>query len=522
MIERRESRESIIDNWMGIDLGTIYSCIGIIRKEQIDVVADKADGTRIIPSMVCYKDKKWLYGNSAKNNMIEYAKSTMFESKRLIGLKYNNKEVQRDIINWPVKKIEDPITKKPQYAIKVDNKEKTFFPEDVSSMILKYLKQNAETYTNSKINKAVITVPAHFNNFQREATIKAAELAGLEVMRIINEPTAAAIAYAETINTDAKEKKVLIFDIGGGTFDVSILKIKNNEYYVLSSCGVSHLGGEDFNQRLVEYVIKEIKKKPEFKDIDLDNKSDPKILKALKRLRIEVENVKLELSRETEASFFLDTFYNGEDFKLTIQRKTYEKLCKDLWDKCIVKIEEALKLANLKKENIDEIILVGGSVRTPKIQEMVKNYFGKEPLQNVNVEEVVAIGATIAPQLDLKIHDIITKRIGIEIENGKMSTIFHVGTVLPVKNKPLRYSRIFEIGGNNPSTKQVIKIYEGNEPIARNNTFLGKFTLELDKNQKKKKITILMELDHNSILKVIGKINDEKNNEITIKRELEG
>ena len=520
MVERRES---ITDKWMGIDLGTIYSCIGIIRKAQIEIVADNADGTRIIPSMVCYKDKdkEWLYGNGAKNNMIEFAESTMFESKRLIGLKYKNKEVQKDIKDWQVKIIEDPITKKPQYVIEVDNKEKPFFAEDVSSMILQYLKQNAETFTNLEINKAVITVPAHFNNFQREATIKAAELAGLEVIQIINEPTAAAIAYAETINTDTNEKKVLIFDIGGGTFDVSILKIKNNEYHVLSSCGVSHLGGEDFNQRLEEYVIKEIKKRPEFKDMDLNNKSDRKILKALKRLRIEVESVKVELSKHKSVSFFLDSFYNGEDFQLTIERKTYEELCKDLWDKCIVKIEEALKLADLKKENIDEIILVGGSVRTPKIQEIVKKYFGKEPLQKVNVEEVVAIGATLAPTLDLKIHDIITKSIGIEIENGKMSTIFGVGTVLPVKNKPLKYSKDYIVGGKNPLTKQVIKIYEGNDPIAKNNTLLGKFTLELDKNQKEKKITILMELDHNSILKVIGKINEEKNKEITIKREFE-
>ena len=219
--------------------------------------------------------------------------------------------------------------------------------------------------------------------------------------------------------------------------------------------------------------------------------------------------------------FFLDSLYKDEDFQLNIERTTYEGLCKDLWDICIVKIEEALKLAKLKKENIDEIILVGGSVRTPKIQEMVKNYFGKEPLQNVNVEEVVAVGATLAPTLDLKIHDIITKTIGIEIANGKMSPIFKVGTVLPFKDKPLKYSKNFSVGGKNPSNKQVIKIYEGNEEIAKNNTFLGKFTLELDKNQKEKIVTILMELDHNSILKVIGKINDEKNNEITIKMEFD-
>ena len=325
--------------WMGIDLGTIYSCIGIIRKGQIETVADKADGSRIIPSMVCYKESKWLYGNSAKINMVEFSKTTMFESKRLLGLKFKNKKVQNDIKNWPNKIIEDPITKKPQYVIEIDNEEKKYFAEDVSSMILKYLKENAETYTNSKINKAVITVPAHFNNFQREATIKAAELAGLEVIRIINEPTAAAIAYAKTINSDNNEKKVLIFDIGGGTFDVSILKIKNNEYYVLSSCGESHLGGEDFNNRLEEYIIKEINNKPEFTDMDFKERNNPRIKKALKKLRLEVEKVKIELTRENEASFFLDSLYKDQDFQLTIERTTYEELCMDLWKKCIDKME---------------------------------------------------------------------------------------------------------------------------------------------------------------------------------------
>ena len=211
-------------------------------------------------------------------------------------------------------------------------------------------------------------------------------------------------------------------------------------------------------------------------------------MKALKRLRLEVEKVKIELSRdnENEASFFLDALYNGKDFQLTIKRTTYEELCKDKWKICIDKIEEALKLAKLEKGDIDEIILVGGSVRTPKIQEMVKNYFGKEPLQNVNVEEVVAVGATLAPTLDLKIHDIITKTIGIEIANGKMSPIFEVGTVLPFKDKPLKYAKDFGVGGKNPKNKQVIKIYEGNDEIAKNNTFLGKFTLELDEKQKEK------------------------------------
>ena len=503
--------------YLGIDLGTMFSCIGILRSGKVEMVVDVADGSRIIPSMVCYKGNRWMYGNGAKSNMIEFAESTMFESKRLIGLKFNDKQVQRDIKNWNVKIIEDNKSKKPQYVIKVENEEKKYFAEDVSSMILKYLKKNAETFTNTKINKAVITVPAHFNNFQREATINAAELAGLEVIKIINEPTAAAIAYAETINTDRKEKKVLIFDIGGGTFDVSILKIKNNEYYVLSSCGESHLGGEDFNQRLEDYIIKEIKKIDKFKNIDFNNKNDKKILKNLNKIKRNVEELKIQLSTETEGTFMLESLHEGVDLELKIHRGTYEGLCMDLWEKCINKIGEALTLAKLKKENIDEIILVGGSVRTPKIQEMVKNYFGKEPLHNVNVDEVVAVGATLAPTLDIKTHDIITKSIGIEDLKGNMLKLINVGTVLPVRGKTFNYSREFNLGGKNPNNLQVIKIYEGNDPIANKNQYLGKFNITVNKNEKEKKIKIIMNIDHNSILNVIGKVNDEKNNEIEIR-----
>ena len=322
----------------------------------------------------------------------------MFESKRLLGLKYSNKKVKEDIKNWPNKIIEDPVTKKPQYVININGKEEKFFPEDVSSMILKYLKNFAEVYeSEKKIKYAVITVPAHFNNLQRAATIEAAEKAGLKIVKIINEPTAAAIAYIQQIGINEKEKKLLIFDIGGGTFDTSVLQIKNKEYSVLSSCGESHLGEEDFNNELQKYVIEEIKKIPEFKDIDFEDKTKEENLNALRKLRDTIEKVKIELSRLKETSCFIEALYNAKNFKMKITREKYEKLCEELWNKFFVKVDEAISLAKLKRDDIEQIILVGGSIRTPKIQKMIKEYFpNKKVLQNINVDEVVAFGATLS------------------------------------------------------------------------------------------------------------------------------
>ena len=505
--------------WMGIDLGTIYSCIGIIRKGQIETVADKADGSRIIPSMVCYKDDQWLYGNSAKNNMTEYYKTTMFESKRLLGLKFSNKKVQNDIKNWPNKIIEDQVTKKPQYVIEINGKEEKFFPEDVSSMILKYLKEFAQVYESGKtIKYAVITVPAHFNNLQRAATIEAAEKAGLKIVKIINEPTAAAIAYIQQIGINEQAKKLLIFDIGGGTFDASVLQIKNKEYSILSSCGISHLGGEDFNIELQKYVIEEIKKIPEFQGIDFEDKAKEENLIALRKLRDTIEKVKIELSRLKETSCFIEALYNGKNFKMKITREKYEELCKELWELCFVKVDEALSLAKLKRDDIEQIILVGGSIRTPKIQQMIKEHFpGKKVLQNINVDEVVAYGATLSAYVDVKLRDITSKNIGIEISGGKMATIIEKGTVLPVINKTLNYKKEFLLGGKNPKS-QIIKVYEGNSTTALDNVYLGKFIISVNQGKKDEIITISMNIDHNSILHVKG--IGSKNEEIDLKLNL--
>ena len=444
--------------------------------------------------------------------MVEYYKTTMFESKRLLGLKYSNKKVKEDIKNWPNKIIEDPVTKKPQYVIEINGKEEKFFPEDVSSMILKYLKEFAQVYESGKtIKYAVITVPAHFNNLQRAATIEAAEKTGLKIVKIINEPTAAAIAYIQQIGINEQPKKLLIFDIGGGTFDASVLQIKNKEYSVLSSCGESHLGGEDFNNELQKYVIEEIKKIPEFKDIDFEDKTKEENLNALRKLRDTIEKVKIELSRLKETSCFIEALYNGKNFKMKITREKYEELCKKLWEQCFVKVDEAISLAKLKRDDIEQIILVGGAIRTPKIQQMIKDYFpGKKVLQNINVDEVVAYGATLSAYVDVKIRDITSKNIGIEISGGKMATIIEKGTVLPLIGKTLNYLKEFQLGGKNPKS-QTIKVYEGNSTTASENAYLGKFTISINQGKKDEKIKISMNIDHNSILHVkrIGSKNEE-------------
>ncbi len=420
---------------IGIDLGTKVSCAAIMRNGKIEIVPDNKTGEKLIPSIVCFKSKnEFLIGTKAKNNMLKYSQSTMYDSKRLLGHKFSKKHVQEDIKNWPVKILEDKNTDKPKYVIKVENEEKEYFPEDVSSMILAYLKYNAEIYENREIKKVVIGVPAHFNNLQRDATIKAAEDAGLEVVKLINEPTAAAIAYGDIWKSN-KEKNVLIFDLGGGTFDVSIVKIKGNEYHVLVSLGEEHLGGEDFNQRLMKYVIREIKKKEEFKMIDFNNKNEEKIIKMLKRLNKKTEEVKLELSQSLQSSFYIDGFYNNNDLDLEITRSKYEELCIDLWEKCLIKVDKSLESAKLKKEEIDEIILVGGSTRTPKIKEMVEKYFNKKPLQDISLDEIVAHGSIFAINSDLKIHEIISKAIGISIGEGKIDIIIRAGTEIPFINE---------------------------------------------------------------------------------------
>ena len=506
ILKEKEEKEPII----GIDLGTKFSCVGIMRNDRVDIVPEANSGDRIIPSIVGFFPEKCI-GKVASDHILEYNKSIMYDSKRLIGHKFSNENVQNDISHWTIKIIEDKKTGKPQYVIKVDNEERKYFPEEVSSMILEYLKEQAKIYNgNKEIKRAVITVPAHFNNLQRKATIEAANKAGLEVINLINEPTAAAIAYGNIIKSD-NERKVLIFDLGGGTFDVSIVKIKGKEYTVVASQGEEHLGGEDFNQRLLDYVIKEIKKDKDFEKFDFNKNAT---IFTIQNLMKTIEQVKTELSARKQTSLFIPNLFGINNFKLIIKRTEYEELCKDLFEKCLIKVDETLKFAKLDKKELDEIILVGGSSRTPKIQEMVEKYFGKKPLQNIPVDEVVAYGATLfSNQNNLIINDITFNNIGIAVQ-GKLNVIIPKGTILPLRGKNLlKFEKEYIIRGENEET--TIRIYEGNNEKISDNNFLGEFKIKC--NGKNETFKISMIIDYNSVLNVEANTNDKNLNSIKIK-----
>ena len=497
------------ENILGIDLGTIDSCAALLRNGKCETVLD-VNGDRVIASEIVYKtdEKKFLYGNDARTNSIEYAETTMFESKRLLGYKYDNPKVRKDIIHWPVKIVKDQVTGKPQYVI---GNEK-YFPEKVSSMLLQHIKEYSTVFNgHNEIKNIIITVPAHFNIFQRKATEEAVRLAGFELIKMINEPTAAAIAYRDILPHD-KELKVLVFDIGGGTFDVSILRIYKNEYEVLSSSGLSHLGGEDFNQILIDYFIKKARENPDFKDANFEK---PRIKK---KLRKEIENKKKELSREDSASFFIESLYNDKDFQISITRKQYEDLCIDEWKKMFTTIDEALNIAHLKKNDINKIILVGGPTRTPKIKEMILEHFKdslkmEDLLQQKNVSEVVAIGAAMSGSQELTIKDETSKSIGVKVENEKICPIIPIGRCLSIDGKIIRYTREFKFKGKNSSYK--IEIYEGNGVELKENELIGELMITFNDN-KEQKVKIEMSIDYNGILNVEALVNDKKNNNVEI------
>ena len=533
--------KSISEPVIGIDLGTTYSCVGTFKNDKFEIVPNEC-GNRIIPSIVCIKENEELIGDGAKNIMYKDYKSLMKNSKRLIGRLYNETNIKNDIKYFNSEIIKDNKTDKPQYCFKIGNETKKYYPEEVSSMILKYIKKYSEDYIGKKVKKAVITVPAHFNNAQREATKEAARKAELEVIRIINEPTAAAIAYGYE-NKNDEERKILVFDLGGGTFDVSILKIKGSEYTVLTSCGDDHLGGEDFTKEFTNYLLKLFKEQyPKFKNIDFFNKEKPKEFKAFTRLKEEAEKLKKVLSNTRSANVDLDGLYK-EDFAIEIKRSEFEEVCSPLWNKCIDYIKMALIKAKLKKEDLDEVVLVGGSTRIPKIQEMVQNFINNtekkkkidknnpeitKPIisKSINADEAVAVGAAIvayienntnnSQSMNFKINDITSKSIGIGTEEGKMEIIIPKGTILPVREKPLLLGKTF-VPKTDFAKGVSVKIFESDNNDVSVDNLLKKFALtDLPVDVKEKVIIkILMHLDHNGIIKVDAKINDNLMKEVS-------
>ncbi|GBE87109.1 78 kDa glucose-regulated protein [Sparassis crispa] len=478
---------------IGIDLGTTYSCVGVQRAGRVEIIAND-QGHRITPSWVSFTDDERLVGDSAKNAYHANPENTVFDAKRLIGRKFDDPEVKRDQKHWPFK-----VTNrgdKPAIEIQYRGDTREFTPEEISAMVLVKMKETAEAYLGKPVTHAVVTVPAYFNDAQRQATKDAGTIAGLQVLRIINEPTAAAIAYG--LDKKGGESQIIVYDLGGGTFDVSLLSIDEGVFEVLATAGDTHLGGEDFDNRVIEYMTKQYKKKT--------NTDVSKNLRALGKLKREVEKAKRTLSSQQSTRLEIESFEDGNDFSETLTRAKFEELNMDLFRKTMKPVEQVLKDANLKKEDIDEIVLVGGSTRIPKVQQLLKEFFGKEPSKGINPDEAVAYGAAVQGGIlsgdeslgDVVLVDVCPLTLGIETTGGVMTKLISRNTVIPT-----RKAQIFSTAADNQPTV-LIQVYEGERSLTKDNNLLGKFELSGIPPAPRgvPQIEVTFEIDANGIMRI--------------------